>query len=329
MDIKAIIKDWLPKAEAYFSTFPWKNLLTYLFFLLIAFVFWLMLFFQKQNVEGTYRLPLKYTNIPENVVFNNTLPQYIDISVTDNGSEIFKLDIRKRDSLEINVSELAEEGNTILQGEQFRQLLRTKFASSTIIRGYYPMTLSLETSELESKELVVTFDGELTTSRANLIAGDVSFIPEKVMAYGSRESLNQLTTAATEYTLFKNLNATSQLPIKINPVEGVRFSPSEVEIYIPVVEFTEQSFDIAITATHLPRNIDVKFFPSRAKVSFSVTLEDYVEIVPEDFAIELDYREFRNNDDGRVELKITKSPASIIDPKISPSSVEFLFENIN
>lgn len=329
MDIKAIIKDWLPKAEAYFSTFPWKNLLTYLFFLLIAFVFWLMLFFQKQNVEGTYRLPLKYTNIPENVVFNNTLPQYIDISVTDNGSEIFKLDIRKRDSLEINVTELAEEGNTILQGEQFRQLLRTKFASSTIIRGYYPMTLSLETSELESKELVVTFDGELTTNRANLIAGDVSFIPEKVMAYGSRESLNQLTTAATEYTLFKNLNATSQLPIKINPVEGVRFSPSEVEIYIPVVEFTEQSFDIAITATHLPRNIDVKFFPSRAKVSFSVTLKDYVEIAPEDFAIELDYREFRNNDDGRVELKLTKSPASIIDPKISPSSVEFLFENIN
>jgi len=191
------------------------------------------------------------------------------------------------------------------------------------------MTLSLETSELESKELVVTFDGELTTNRANLIAGDVSFIPEKVMAYGSLESLNQLTTAVTEYTLFKNLNATSQLPIKISPVEGVRFSPSEVEIYIPVVEFTEQSFDIAITATHLPRNIDVKFFPSRAKVSFSVTLEDYVEIVPEDFAIELDYREFRNNDDGRVELKITKSPASIIDPKISPSSVEFLFENIN
>jgi hypothetical protein len=173
MDIKAIIKDWLPKAEAYFSTFPWKNLLTYLFFLLIAFVFWLMLFFQKQNVEGTYRLPLKYTNIPENVVFNNTLPQYIDISVTDNGSEIFKLDIRKRDSLEINVTELTEEGNTILQGEQFRQLLRTKFASSTIIRGYYPMTLSLETSELESKELVINVE-KLVLGKS-IQVGDLKF----------------------------------------------------------------------------------------------------------------------------------------------------------
>ncbi|MDD4777566.1 MAG: YbbR-like domain-containing protein [Fermentimonas sp.] len=329
MNLKAIIKDWLPKAKTYFSTFPWKSMLAFLFFLLIAFIFWLMLFFQKQNVEGTYRLPLKYTNIPENVVFDNTLPQYIDISVSDNGAEIFKLDIRKKDSLEINVGELTEDGTTTIQGEQFRQLLRTKFASGTIIRGYYPMTLPLSTSELESKELLVSFDGELTTSRANLIADSVSFIPEKVMAYGSRESLDKLQTAATEYTLFKNLNATSQLPIKINPVEGVKFSPSEVEIYIPIVEFTEQSFDIPVKASHLPRDLDVKFFPSRAKVSFSVTLEDYADIAPEDFEIELDYRKFRNNEDGRVELSLTKVPASAIDPKISPSQVEFLFENIN
>ncbi len=329
MNLKAIIADWLPKVKEYFSTFPWKNMLIFLFFLVIAFIFWLMLFFQKQNINGTYRLPLKYTNIPNNVVFDYVLPQYVDISVTDNGSEIFKLDIRRRDSLEINVTELTEEGSPILQGEQLRQLLRTKFASSTIIRGYYPMTISLSTSELESKELRVTFDGELTTNRANLVADSVYFIPESVIAYGSQESLDKLTTANTEYSVFKNLNATSQFPIKIGNVEGVRFSPSEVEIYIPIVEFTEQSFDIPIKVTHLPKNMSVKFFPSRAKVSFSVTLEEYLKITAEDFAIEVDYRKFRDNEDGRVELTLTSSPASVIEPKISPSQVEFLFENIN
>ncbi len=329
MDLKAIIKDRIPKVKSNFSTFPWKNLLMILFFLVIAFAFWLMLFFQKQNIDGTYRLPLKYTNIPDNVVFDNLLPQYIDISVTDNGSEIFRLDIRKRDSLEIDVTEQALEGNTLLQGDQLRQLLRTKFASSTVIRGYYPMTISLSTSKLESKELFVTFDGELTTNRANLVVDSMSFIPQSVMAYGSQESLSKLETAVTMYTVFKNLNATSQLPIKINPVEGIRFSPSEVEVYIPIVEFTEQSFNIPIRATNLPNNLDVKFFPSRATVSFSVTLENYVKISQEDFSIELDYRSFRNNEDGRVELKLSNSPSSIIDPKISPSTVEFLFENIN
>ena len=326
MDLKAVFREWMPKVRDYFSTFPWKNMFAFLFFLLMAFIFWLMLFFQKENVEGTYRFALKYTNIPEDVVFNNPLPQFIDISISDNGSEIFKLDITK-DSLEIDVSEITGGGTNILQGEEFRQLLSSQFATSTRIRGYYPMTVSLATSKLESKELKVTFDGEITTSRANLMADSIIFIPASVIAYGSKESLSNLNTAITEYTIFKNINATSQLPIAIYPVEGVKFSPTEVDIYIPVVEYTEQSFEIPIKATHLPRNLDVKFFPSRATVSFSVTLDAYREITPEDFAIELDYRSFRENENGRVELIVTKKPGSIVDPKISPTNVEFLFEN--
>ena len=327
MGIKAFIRKWAPKAEAYFSTFPWKNLLFFLFFLMLAFIFWLMLFFQKENVEGTYRIPLKYTNIPEDVVFDNALPEFIEISVADNGVEVFLLDVRKKDSLEIDVKELTAGGTSELQGDQYRQLIRSRLAPSTNIRGYYPMSISLATSKLEHKELRVVFDGEITTSRANLVADSVWFFPETVVAYGSGESLKQLKTAVTEYTLFKNIRATSQLPIRINPVKDVKFVPAEVEIYIPVEEFTERTFEIPVTATHLPSDLDVKFFPSRAKISFSVTLEDYKKITQEDFEIELNYRDFHENEGGRVELELTKSPSSAHNTRISPSSVEFLFEN--
>lgn len=77
----------------------------------------------------------------------------------------------------------------------------------------------------------------------------------------------------------------------------------------------------------MPSNLDVKFFPSRAKVSFSVTLEDYRQISQENFSIVLDYREFRDNENGRVQLELTQSPSFIVEPRLNPSSVEFLFEN--
>ena len=57
-----------------------------------------------------------------------------------------------------------------------------------------------------------------------------------MIAYGSGEKLEKQETAATEYTVYRNLNATSQLPININSVEGVKFSPSRVEIYINIEE---------------------------------------------------------------------------------------------
>ncbi len=327
MEIKAFVEKWKPKAAAFFSTFPWKNSLFFLFFFLLAFIFWLMLFFQKENVEGTYRIPLKYVNVPEDVVFDHPLPEYLEVSITDNGAAVFRLDISKKDSLEINVTEFTEGGNSSLQGDQYRQLIRSRLFTSTNIRGYYPMSINLSTSKLQRKELKVAFDGEITTSRANLVADSVSFLPESVTAYGSRESLNKLEKATTEYTVFKNVKATSQLPVAINQVEGVKFVPDEVEIFIPVKEYTERTFEVPITATGLPGRLDVKFFPSRVSVSFSVTLEEYRKIAPEDFEIRLNYRTFHQNEDGRVELQLSKSPAAAQNIRISPSSVEFLFES--
>lgn len=327
MDAKAIIKKWQPKVKDFFSTFPWKNVLSFLFFLMMALIFWLMLFFQRENIEDTFKIPIKYSNIPNDVVFDNPLPSFIDVTVSDNGQEIFRLITMKRDSLEIDIDQLTQGGNTTLQGDQYRQLIRTKLFTSTNVVGYYPMNISLAFSKLQHKELKVVFDGEITTNRANLIADSATFIPEIVTAYGSKESLDQLKHAVTEYMIFKNLRATSQLPVKINSVEGVKFVPSEVDIYIPIDEYTERTFEIPITAKNMPSKLDVKFFPSRATVTFSVTLEEYKKIVQEDFAITLDYRKFHTNEDGRVELVLTDFPSTIINPRISLSSVEFLFEN--
>jgi YbbR domain-containing protein len=327
MEVKAIIRKWQPKITAFFSTFPWKNMLAFLFFLMLAFIFWLMLFFQKENVESTYKISLKYTNIPDDVVFENPLPTFLEVSVTDNGAQIFFLDMRKRDSLEIDVAEITKGNNTILQGDRYIQLIRGQLFPGTNIRGYYPMNISLATAKLQSKELPVIFDGEITTNRANLVADSAAFIPEVVMAYGSQQSLDKLEGAVTEYTVFGNLKATSQLPVRINNVDGVKFVPSLVDIYIPIEEYTERTFEVPITAIHMPRKLDVKFFPSRANVTFSVTLEEYKKIVPENFSIELDYRKFHSLEDGRVELELTGSPSSVINPRVSPVSVEFLFES--
>lgn len=326
MDFKSIISGWQPKASAFFSTFPWKNVLLFLLFLLLAFVFWLMLFFQR-DVEGVYRIPLKYTNVPHDVVFDDPLPQFVEIRVSGKGSEMFRLDFSSRDSLEINVQDLKNNNIHELQRNQMQQLIGSRLSSGTNLQGYLPAIISLQTSQLQKKELTVKFDGEITTSRANLVADSATFIPEKVTAYGSRQHLEKLTAAVTEYKVFNNVRSTSQLNIKIKPVDGVKFVPSEVEIYIPVQEFTERTVEVPITARNVPAGMDVKFFPSRVNVSFSVTLEEYRKIAPEDFEIKLNYSDFSHNQDGRVQIELTQKPSSAINVRLSPASVEFLLES--
>ena len=143
---------------------------------------------------------------------------------------------------------------------------------------------------------------------------------------GTSEQLKEITQVATEYSVFENLKATSQLKAKLKSIEGVTIRPSEVEVYIPVHEFTERQFEINITASNEPDDVNVKFFPSKVKITFSVTLEDYKKIAPEDFEIDINYIELSKAQSDQIELKLSKFPESIINPHISPSVVEFLFE---
>lgn len=327
MDLTSTKDKWMPKIKSYLSTINWKNAILFIAFLLLAFTFWLMLFFQREKVESSYKIPLKFTNIPNDIVFNETLPNEIEIRVSDRGSEIFSYDFLLEDSLEINVEKYKKDKVTNLQGAELVQLIMNHLSKSAELKAYYPINISLATSKLQKKELTVVFDGEITTSRSNLVAEEPTFLPKAVIAYGSGSQLAELTSAPTVHAVYGNLKATSQLKVKLNPVSGVKFVPDEVEIYIPVNEYTERTFEIPITVKHVPSKVDVKFFPSQAEVSFSVTLEEYKKISPEDFEIELDYIKFHENTNGRVELELTKSPTSIRKPRISPSSVEFLLED--
>lgn len=325
MALTSLFDNFGSKMKAYFSNVNWENTLLFLWFLIVAFVFWMMLFFQS-DTEASYKIPLKYSNIPDDVVFDHPLPSDIEIRVSDKGSEIFRYAFLLRDSIDIDIEKYRSERISNLQGTELVQLIRQQLFRSSTLSAYYPASISLSTSKLQQKSVEVVFDGEITTGRSNLVADLPTLEPKKVMAYGSDAQLQEIENAVTEYSQFNNLKATSLLKVKIKPVPGVKFVPDEVEIYIPILEYTEQKFEIPITVKNAPSGIDVKFFPSHTNVTFSVTLDDYKKISQDDFSIELNYDKFHNNENGRVDLELTESPESVRNAKLSPSSVEFLLE---
>lgn len=326
MSLSSIINNFWDKLRTTFSEIDWGKVIPFILFLILAFIFWLILFFQKE-AEGDYKMPLKYTNIPEDELFVDNPPEYIQLRIKDFGSKLFIYYFFKRkDSLVIDVEKNQKENNLELQGNQLIQLVKTKLSANTEVTGYMPSRIPLRTAKLQSKIVPVVFDGEMRTSAGHLVVDSISIIPNEVHLYGTNEQLQEITQVTTEYSVFENLKATSQLKVRLKAIEGVTIKPNEVEVYIPIYEFTERQFEIAITVKDTPEDLDVRFFPSKVKVTFSVTLEDYKKIAPEDFEIELDYNSLRSIERDQIELKLSKFPESIINPHISPAVVEFLFE---
>ena len=326
MSFSTIIVNVVDKIRSVFSKIAWRTVIPFFLFLMLAFVFWLIIFFQEK-AEGDFRIPLKYINIPEDEVFVNPMPQYIDLRISDLGSGLFNYYFfRKNDSLVIDVEKIQKENNEKSQINQLPQLIRSKLSVNTQLIGYSPAIISLETAKLQSKTVPIVFDGEMRTSGGHLVIDTILFIPNEVKVLGTGEQLRNISQVVTEYTVFENLKATSQLKIKIKTPDGAKINPREVEVYIPIYEFTERQFIIPITVSNEPDNLNIRFFPSKAQVSFAVTLDDYKKIVEEDFEIKINYIDLKNKEGDQVELKLSKFPSSIINPHISPSVVEFLFE---
>jgi len=326
MSLSSIINNFWDKLQTIFSKIDWGKVIPFFLFLILAFIFWLLIFFQR-NAEGNHRIPLKYINIPEQEVFVNGIPNHIDLRIRDLGSGLFKYYFfKKRDSLAIDVTEAQKNNDTKLQGNQLTQLIRTKLSVNTQLIGYAPASILLETAKLQSKTVPVVFDGEMRTSAGYLVIDSILLIPNEAKIFGTGEQLRNITQAVTEYSVFENLKATSQLRAKLKAIEGVSIDPTEVEVYIPILEFTERQFEIPITVSNEPNQLDVKFFPSKVKITFAVTLDDYKKIAPEDFEIKINYNDLENIVGDQIELKLSKFPPSIKNPHISPAVVEFLFE---
>lgn len=325
MSLQSIINKSWDKLKTIFIKIDWSKVLPFFLFLILAFIFWMFLFFER-STDGSHRIPIKYVNMPKDEVFVEDVPSHIDLKIRDHGKELFRYLFSKKDSLHIDVIEAQKNNKVRLQGNDLKQLIHTKLFSSTDIIGYIPASIPIKTSRLYSKIVPVVFDGERRTSARHLVVDSISIIPNEVKILGTKELVENITEVVTEYTVFENLKATSQLPAKLKAIEGISFEPNVVDIYIPIYEFTERSFEIPILSKNTPSTLDVKFFPSRAKISFSVTLDNYKKISPDDFEIMIDYNSLRKLETDQVELKLTKYPSFILNPKLSPEAVEFLFE---
>ena len=329
----------LRQLKTFFSTFPWKNVLLFSVFLLLASILWLMLFFDQEDIEDRVKIPVQIINIADDIVLNVPPPASIEVAFKDNGRAIIQMRSARRDTLRIDMATFIERDIATLQGPEMQYLIRDYFSRARPFFGLRhrfspnptnisptPTFISLEITQLESKELAVVFDGEITTHRANLEVGNISIFPDTIRAYGSSQVLEELEIATTIFTSFRYLRNSERYTIQLNPVEGVRFVPEKVNIYIPVLTFTERSFDIPITATHVPEHLRVKFFPPHATVTFSATIENYRDITAEDFEVQLYYYDFFTNENGRVVPHLTQQADGIRHVRLSPASVEFLFE---
>lgn len=304
-----------------------REFLVFLFFLFIAFVFWYMM-----TMTGDYEMKfspkLKLKHVPSNVVVIEPLPERIDVVLRDKGDKLVEYKARRMfKELEVDYRQHANvKGHTAIYGNELIRLISSQLASSSSVVSVSVDTLQYYVGASRGVRVPVKLSGRIETA-AHYGIDRIRVQPDSVTVYGTPTYIDTLTAIYTNDVHYVGLvdSVRGKVPLQVQR-RGVRVLPSEVELSVAVTPYITKSVEVPITGYMFPYGMGIKTFPSKAKVSFRVSLEDYARVTEADFALQVHYEQVKDEASGRVAPRVETKADGVYEIVIEPSEVDYLIE---
>lgn len=328
MEIKQINKkDLIKKAKKFFQSQKWKDLLVFLVFVILAFGFWILQYFQ-QKIERDITIPIHYTNIPPEIVINDSIPDQLTIKIADKGT-VFLRDYLYTEKLaiDIDLKDLSPDKSSYVVNRNFLNYeIQEMLANSTQLLSFKPENIQIQYSPRRKKEFPIVIVGKISPASGYIFTDTLHLEPATVWAYGDKKQLDTIKSINTLNTQIENIRKNLDVNLVLDVPKGLHLSEEKVNVTANVEEYTEKTFNLPIITYNLPENINIRFFPSSVEVTCRIALSMYSKLTAEDLEVSVDYQDISKNPGINIILELSRKPDWMINYRISPEVVEYLIE---
>ncbi|MGE5427657.1 MAG: hypothetical protein ACM3O8_07165 [Methylococcaceae bacterium] len=330
--------NWVYRTIKYIKGIYFKNdkrVGSFLVCVIIASGFW---FLNALNKTYTVKMlvPVTYTNMPNNKILANKLPDKFELTIKAHGFHILKHKIAYLFyPLEFNVKEMTDNRmniskrtNFIYPARQFITELSSQLSNENEmeILKMKPDTLTFKFDKLGQKWVKVKPLVTVDLEKQYQISGEITTSPDSILANGPQSVLDTLEVVTTN---LKRFNAVAQ-PVKesvsLPKINEVILDTTNVTVNIPVEEYTEEQLSIPVMLKDQPSDVIVKLFPEKVKLTFQVGLSRFHDIDPEDFKLSVSYKDIQQGKQ-RLKVNVELFPSYLYDLKVTPEEIEYLIQH--
>jgi len=326
------LKKIVAKTIIVFKRQQWKEILTFLFFLLLASSFWLLEHLQ-QGFERKLSLPIHYKDIPATMALADDNTQKITLSVKDKGTKLFYYLWKGNFSpIEVSVNNLKKQtdSTSVLPENMLNKAIMKQLISSTTLLSIEPEELIVKYFPLKEKTVAVDPVLNISYKKGYNIAGKIIISPATVNVFGREDIIDTLRIIQTKQVKLNNLSSNAETTVALDLPEGVKSNVSKVTVGVPVGEFFEKRVKIQVVCNDVPARTVLRFFPT------SVTVTCYIPVAStsesqgfsnEDIEIVIPFKSFQQyRSAGKLPVLLTKKPSYVFSYEVSPSELEFSIE---
>lgn len=303
-----------------------REFLIFLFFTFVSFCFWLLQVL-NDDYETQLSVPLKMKNVPESVVMTSELPTELRIGVKDRGTVLANYMLgRTFYPVTIDFSEHAYKGNRVqIPSTLLLNRITSQLNQSTKVSVIEPDTLEFIYMQGKGKKVPVKLQGNINTERQYYVS-DIIYSPDSVTVYAPNSILDTLQMAYTQSLDIENISDTVRKRVDIMPIKGARFIPSHSDITLLVDVYAEKSLEVPVHGFGFPSDKVLRTFPSKVQLSFQVGLTHFKEVVPEDFIVEVDYKDLQEDADGKCKPVLRVISPYVNHVRMTPQEIDYIIE---
>lgn len=328
-DVKSIkrYKNYIERKVRDFLLSPQcKESLTFLFFVLVAFAFWLL-----QILDNTYqtefKVPLRLKNVPKEVVMTSELPGSVRVKIEDRGTALLNYMLgRSFLPVTFDFRDYADAGTHVrISSSELQKKIAAQLNVSTKLITVRPDTLGFVYTRGKAHKIPVRVNASVQAGQQYYVSA-IRLNPDSVTAYAPEEILDTLSAAMTQKISLDNVTDSVKLSIGLEKMAGVKFVPASTDVSVYVDMYSEKTVEVPVTGMNFPAGKILRTFPSKVQVTFQVGLKQFKEVQADDFFIGITYEDVLRTKGDKLYLSVKGHPDFVNHIRITPETVDYLIE---
>jgi YbbR domain-containing protein len=255
--------------------------------------------------QYTERFPLKITDLPEQLLLAEKLPDHVNVTVEGKGKELLKLILAEKKTLKIDAAEFKRgETDYTVRPEDVPIPEDLELTVAAILP---PKNLKVRLDYGMEKQLPVKPEVQVTPADGYEQVGGLHYSPKEVVVSGPRMWLRNLQEIQTQKQEIQDAKESVSGQVGLILPEGYNLSLSEDKInYSANVEKTEQTETPArsISPLNVPRRADIELRPDSASLTLAGAQSLINQLEPDSIRVFVDCSQASRRDTVKLPVRV-------------------------
>jgi len=305
-----------------------RNVLTFLIFLLISTVFWVLLAL-NDYVQKDYAVPVFIEDFPDGTTILSGQNPVLSITVKDKGSDLMKFSWGHNPSMKLNFADFAQPNDStlLLSQTKLNSAVRSIFGTGATIVATRPDSLKLLYTSQPGVKVALNVRSNIHTQPQYIYAGHPVTAVDSVMLYANSPDLYKIQSLSTTEVTLANITDSITMNVKVAVPKGMRAIPSSVRVTFPVEPLVAKKLTVPIKVVNVPIGVRLLTFPSMTEVSYLLPKSMYGSEIP-DIQATVDFNQITPAS-TTLGVSLQKLPEQYRSITLNPAEVEFVVEHDN